>query len=176
MAHGRVLGIDPGLNLTGYAVLEPNGAALRLIEAGVVRSTARRSLAERVKQIYDGVAEVVQALSPTAMAVEELFSHYDRPKTAILMGHARGAICLAAANAGIPVSSYAATQVKKLLTGSGRAPKWQMQLAICREFQLQEPPQPPDVADAMAIALCHIYSTRPVNGLKDSSKSRKQAS
>ena len=97
---------------------------------------------------------------PDALSLEELYSHYERPRTAILMGHARGVICLAAAQAKIPVRSYSATQVKRLLTGNGRAPKSQVQQAICQEFSLAAPPEPPDVADAMAIALCHHYLQR----------------
>ncbi len=89
------------------------------------------------------------------MALEKLYSHYDRPTTAILMGHARGVICLAAANGGIEVADYAATQVKKTLTGNGRAPKSQMQHAIQRELGLSTLPEPADVADALAIAFCH---------------------
>ena len=99
---------------------------------------------------------------PTAVAIEELYSHYERPRTAILMGHARGAICLAAGRRKIPVQHYAATQVKKVLTGSGRAPKQQVQLAICREFSLSQAPEPVDVSDAMAIALCHIFLQNPL--------------
>jgi len=91
------------------------------------------------------------------MAIEELYSHYARPRTAILMGHARGVICLAAAQAGIPVKHYAATQIKRILTGSGRAPKSQVQRAIQRELSLPALPEPPDVADALAAALCHYY-------------------
>jgi crossover junction endodeoxyribonuclease RuvC len=91
------------------------------------------------------------------MALEELYSHYERPRTSILMGHARGVICLAAAQAGIAVIHYSATQVKKALTGSGRAPKSQIQEAVRRELRLSSPPEPPDVADALAIALCHFY-------------------
>ena len=93
------------------------------------------------------------------MGIEELYSHYDRPRTAILMGHARGVLCLAAGQAGIPVVDYSATQVKKMLTGAGRAPKDQMQEAIRRELRLTTLPEPPDVADALAIALCHHHST-----------------
>jgi crossover junction endodeoxyribonuclease RuvC len=78
------------------------------------------------------------------------------------MGHARGVICLAAAGVDVPVMHYAATQVKRLLTGNGRAPKSQMQLAICRELRLSKPPEPPDVADALAIALCHHFLARKV--------------
>jgi crossover junction endodeoxyribonuclease RuvC len=153
----RILGVDPGLNTTGYGVVEITGRGPRLLEAGVVRSNPRGSLAERVREIHDGVAEVIASLKPATMALEELYSHYERPTTAILMGHARGVICLAAAEAGIDVVPYAATQIKKMLTGNGRAPKLQMQQAVAREFGLAAPPEPPDVADALAIALCHVY-------------------
>jgi len=156
----RILGIDPGLNITGYGVLEIVDRQPRLVEAGVVRGKSRGSLTARVKEIHDGVAEVIASLQPEVMALEKLYSHYDRPTTAILMGHARGVICLAAAEAGISVEDYAATQVKKTLTGSGRAPKWQVQEAIQRELQLSTLPEPPDVADALAIALCHWYGTK----------------
>lgn len=153
----RILGIDPGLNITGYAVIESSGKTVRLCEAGVVRGRRGGSLSERVADIHKGVAEVIAELRPTAVAVEELYSHYDRPRTAILMGHARGVICLAAAQADVPVINYAATQVKKILTGSGRASKAQVQRAIQLELGLTKPPDPPDVADALAIAVCHHY-------------------
>ena len=91
------------------------------------------------------------------MAIEQLYSHYKHPRTAILMGHARGVICLAAAEADVAVVSYSATQIKKVLTGNGRAPKIQMQRAIQRELALAAVPEPPDVADALAVALCHYY-------------------
>ena len=156
-----ILGIDPGLNTTGYGVLEvfPN-EPLRLVEAGVVRGGGSRSLETRLHEIYSGVQEVLATYRPQAMAIEELYSHYDRPRTAILMGHARGVLCLAATVAGVPVKHYAATQVKRMLTGNGRAPKQQVQQAICRELRLATPPEPPDVADALAIALCHFYLDR----------------
>ncbi len=153
----RILGIDPGLNITGYAVIESSGKAVRLCEAGVVRGRSGGSLVQRIADMHKGVAEVIAELRPATMAVEELYSHYDRPRTAILMGHARGVICLAAAQAGIPVVNYAATQVKKILTGSGRASKSQVQRAIQLELGLDAPPDPPDVADALAIAVCHHY-------------------
>ncbi|MCE9545888.1 MAG: crossover junction endodeoxyribonuclease RuvC [Planctomycetia bacterium] len=153
----RILGVDPGLNVTGYGVLEITSGRIRVVEAGVVRSTRSKSLAQRVQEIHDGVAEVIAAHHPAAMALEELYSHYDRPRTSILMGHARGVICLAGAEAGIAVTSYSSTQVKKILTGNGRAPKTQMQLAIRRELSLAQVPEPADIADALAIALCHHY-------------------
>jgi len=161
----RVLGIDPGLNTTGYGVLEVCAGGPKLCEAGVVRGRTRGSLSARVMEIHAGVAEVIAALKPAAMALEELYSHYQRPRTSILMGHARGVICLAAAQAGIPVVSYSATQVKKTLTGAGRAPKAQVQQAVQRELRLSELPEPADVADALAIALCHYYRQRDRTGL-----------
>lgn len=156
----RTLGIDPGLNTTGYAVVESRGRRIELLEAGVVRGRQQGSLSGRLKEIHDGVCDVIRSLKPTVLSIEELYSHYERPQTAILMGHARGVICLAAAQSEMTVHSYAATQIKRLLTGSGRAPKSQMQQAVCREFGLSSPPEPPDVADAMAIALCHVYMTQ----------------
>jgi len=153
----RILGIDPGLNITGYGVLEADGGRLQLCEAGVVRGKSRGSLTKRLLEIHVGLAEVIAGLKPDVMALEELYSHYARPRTAILMGHARGVICLAAAQAGIPVKHYSATQIKRILTGSGRASKSQVQRAIQRELALSAVPDPPDVADALAIALCHYY-------------------
>jgi crossover junction endodeoxyribonuclease RuvC len=153
----RILGIDPGLNTTGYGVLEVSVGPPRLCEAGVVRGRSRGSLTDRLLEIHEGVAEVLAAFQPASMAIEELYSHYERPRTAILMGHARGVICLAAAEAGVRVVHYAATRIKKMLTGSGRASKSQMQRAIQRELSLPQLPEPSDVADALAVALCHYY-------------------
>jgi crossover junction endodeoxyribonuclease RuvC len=153
----RILGIDPGLNITGYGVLEIARGQITLCEAGVVRGRSSGSLAERLAEIHEGVADVIASLAPGAMALEQLYSHYKHPRTAILMGHARGVICLAAARAGIKVEHFSATQIKKVLTGNGRAPKNQIQLAIQRELKLTHVPEPPDVADALAVALCHYY-------------------
>jgi crossover junction endodeoxyribonuclease RuvC len=159
----RILGIDPGLNISGYGVVDVLPAGLKLVEAGVIRGRSRGSLTARVREIYDGVNDVITSLQPTVLALEELYSHYKRPKTAILMGHARGVICLAGAQAGIRVVHYPATQIKRILTGNGRAPKAQMQLSIQRELQLRQLPEPADVADALAIALCHFYLGREHN-------------
>lgn len=152
----RILGIDPGLNTTGYGVLAVSRSGVQLCEAGMVRGHGR-SLTERLQAIHAGLADVIASLRPSAMALEQLYSHYKHPRTAILMGHARGVICLAAAEAGIEVVHYSATQVKKVLTGSGRAPKGQIQQAIRVELGLAKVPEPADVADALAIALCHYY-------------------
>jgi crossover junction endodeoxyribonuclease RuvC len=154
----RVLGIDPGLNVTGYGVLEVATGGPKLIEAGVIRGRTRNSLAARLGEIFQDLAELIASLKPQAVALEQLYSHYQRPRTAILMGHARGVICLAAQQAGLAVNSYSATQVKKSLTNNGRASKTQMQQAVTRELRLTQIPEPHDVADALAIALCHYYT------------------
>lgn len=158
-----ILGIDPGLDTTGYGLVEVRGGKLAIREAGVIRTTPDESLGSRIEQIYDGVRELITTFHPAAMAVEQLHSTYEHPHTAILMGHARGVICLAAAQEALPIASYRPTQVKKTLTGSGRATKEQMQRAIQREFGLQDPPSPPDVADALAVALCHFCVERATN-------------
>ncbi len=154
-----ILGVDPGLNTTGYGVIDISSGRPRLLEAGVVHSSSKTSTG-RVKDIYDGIVEVVEAFHPDVLVLEQLYSHYKRPVTAILMGHARGVICLAAEQAGIPVVSYAATKIKKTMTGSGRAPKDQMQRAVQFELRLSQIPDPPDVADAIAIAFCHFAEAR----------------
>jgi len=160
----RVLGVDPGLNITGYGVLEVTPRGPQVIEAGVIRGgDATHALTERLLELHTGLTEVLAAHKPEAMALEQLYSHYEHPRTSILMGHARGVICLTGAQSGIPVIAYSATQIKKTLTGNGRAPKSQMQMAIQRELGLAAIPEPADVADALAIALCHYYVLRTAN-------------
>ncbi len=154
----RYLGIDPGLQRTGYAVLERSPAGPRLMEGGVIRSSPRLSLAERVHEIGQGVREVLREFRPEAVAIEQVFSHAAHPKTAVLMAHARGAILFAAADAGVPIVHYTPRQIKRLLTGSGKATKEQVQGAIRRELGLKSVLEPNDVADAFAVALCHYHS------------------
>lgn len=153
----RILGIDPGLNTTGYGVLLAEDRRLSVVEAGIIRTGSDPGLAPRLQKLYDGVVDLIQALQPDVAAIEELYSHYDRPKTAILMGHARGVLVLAIGRTGIPIESYSATQIKRILTGNGRAPKSQVQLAVARQLNLREAPDPPDVADALATAICHHF-------------------
>ncbi|MDO4585144.1 MAG: crossover junction endodeoxyribonuclease RuvC [Planctomycetia bacterium] len=155
-----ILGVDPGINTTGYAVLGKKGSQLQLLEGGVIRGKSKETLPLRIYEIYRNLKEIIETWSPQAMALEEVYSHYERPKTAILMGHVRGVICLSAAEKAIPVYSYSATTVKKTITGSGRASKQQMQRAIQLEFRLERLPEPPDLADALAIAICHGYHCR----------------
>jgi crossover junction endodeoxyribonuclease RuvC len=165
---GRVIGVDPGLNVTGYAVVEPVAGSRRtcVVEAGVIRSGGPSvSLARRLDTIYRGVCEVIEAYPPEALALEQVHSRTKHPRTAILMAHARGVIVLAAARHGLPVVGYAASRIKKSLTGSGKAPKDQMQHAIRTELGLDRLPEPHDVADACAVALCHVQIERNRRGM-----------
>lgn len=155
-----VLGVDPGLNRTGYAILERSSKGPVLREGGVIRSTPSLSLAERVLEIGRGLREVIDEFAPQVLAIEQVFSSAQFPKTAILMAHARGAILYSAADAGLPVVDYAPREVKRLLTGSGKASKEQVQHAIRNELGLDHVLEPNDVADAFAVALCHYHSTR----------------
>jgi crossover junction endodeoxyribonuclease RuvC len=157
---GRVVGIDPGLHVTGYAVVEPSSRGPFVVEAGVLRTRASKTLGGRLALLHQGVSEVLDAFPPSAMALEQVHSHVRHPRTAILMAHARGVILLAAGQQNLPVVSYNATQVKKTITGNGRASKEQVQRAIQRELGLPQLPEPPDVADALAAALCHYHAQK----------------
>lgn len=159
-----ILGVDPGLNTTGYGVIRAAGdGQIQLLEAGTIRSRGRHPIERRVAEIFTGIQEVISQHQPDLVALEQLFSHYSRPRTAILMGHARGVVCLAAGQSDIPVCHYEPTRVKKVMTGNGRAPKHQIQHAVKVQLGLPSPPEPPDVADALAIALCGYYlSTNPL--------------
>ena len=150
----RILGIDPGLNITGYAAVDLCREGPAIVEAGAIRTNAKADMAERIEQLHRDLAEVIADLKPDAAAVEQLYAHYKHPRTAILMGHARGVILLACQQGGVGVRHVSATNVKKSLTGNGHASKQQVQRAIQALCKLKELPQPPDVADALAIALC----------------------
>lgn len=158
VGSGLVIGIDPGLQRTGYAVLAaaPLPAEARLVEAGIVRLDRRRPLPERLVELHDSLEALIDAHGPDMLACEELYAHYKHPRTAILMAHARGVILTLAARRGLTVRSIAPTNVKKVLTGSGRAHKRQMQQAVAATLCLPRLPEPDDVADAIAIALCGL--------------------
>jgi len=151
------LGIDPGLHRTGYALLRGQPPALTLVEAGLVRLDRRRSLASRLADLQRDLASILSAHAPGLVVVEQLYAHYKHPRTAILMGHARGVILALAAARGLPIVDVPATFVKKLLTGSGHADKAQMQRAVAAALGLTSLPEPHDVADAMAIALAGLH-------------------
>ena len=150
----RVLGVDPGLNITGYGVVDLGGPDPRIIEAGTITTDSKATMAERIGQIHDDLVELLSECKPDLVAIEQLYAHYKHPRTAVLMAHARGAILLAAHHAGVAVRDLPATKVKKSITGNGHASKLQVQRAVQAAFNLTDLPEPPDVADALAIALC----------------------
>jgi len=157
----RILGVDPGLQITGYACVEGNAPRASLIEAGVFRlarrcrSTGRaRTISHRLAELDHDFREVLERLGPEVVAVESLFSHYAHPTTAIVMGHARGVLLLAIEHAGARLIEYRPNLVKNALTGHGHASKAQMQAAVQDAYGLGERPEPADLADALAIAWC----------------------
>ncbi|MEK6709739.1 MAG: crossover junction endodeoxyribonuclease RuvC [Nitrospinota bacterium] len=154
----RILGVDPGLGTTGYALLSLPARAPEplLVEGGILRSDARAPFERRLCELFQDLTRLIRGLRPDVMAVENLYSHYKHPRTSIIMGHARGVIFLAAALAKVPVQSYAATEIKKSLVGAGRATKRQIQQMVQRRLGLAEPPEPDDLADAIAAAYCHV--------------------
>lgn len=149
-----VLGIDPGLNITGYGVLSFGAANPAIVEAGTIRPGSQDPLPVRLARLKSDLSELLEEVRPDLVAVEKLYSHYAHPQTSVLMGHARGVILLAAEEASVAVADVAATRVKKSLTGNGHASKQQVQKAVAMVFGLDSPPEPADVSDALAIALC----------------------
>ena len=159
---GPILGIDPGLERTGYAVLSglDGNREARLREAGIVRLDRQLSLERRLAHLDESLETLIQTHEPAIVVCEELYAHYKHPRTAILMAHARGVIFAAAARNELEVLPVAATHVKKVLTGSGRAGKKQVQRAVAAFLCLPTIPEPSDVADAIAIALCGLRMRR----------------
>ncbi|MEJ2647435.1 MAG: crossover junction endodeoxyribonuclease RuvC [Sedimentisphaerales bacterium] len=161
----RILGIDPGLQVCGYACMEASIEGEKLLEAGILRTPNDLPLAERLNRIAADISEIIDNFRPDIVAVEELYSHYAHPKTAILMGHARGVILQKCAQSSIEVNSFNATRIKKSITGNGRASKEQVQRTIQTILMLSELPEPNDVADAIAAALCCANSLQISNEL-----------
>ena len=156
----RYLGVDPGLNRTGYAVIERTADGPVLREGGIIRSTRELPLPQRVLEIGKGFREVIADFEPQAVAIEQVFSMGRNPRTAILMAHARGVLLMVAAEREVPILHYTPAQIKRLLTGSGRASKEQIQRAVSRELHIDGLLEPNDVADASAVALCLYHSVR----------------
>jgi crossover junction endodeoxyribonuclease RuvC len=149
-----ILGIDPGLQLTGYGVVEWKPLRPRLVDGGVIRLNPRTPLADRLVELEAELGTVFDEHHPEICAVEQLYAHYSHPRTAILMAHARGVILLAARRRGVQVEEFAANRIKQSVAGHGHAGKGQMQRSIQTLWNLPKPPEPPDVADALAVALC----------------------
>jgi crossover junction endodeoxyribonuclease RuvC len=165
----RVLGVDPGLHRTGYGVIEMADAGWqsgtfrtpgqayakpKLIEGGVLRANANDEFPKRLQSLHDALREVLKEHAPDVMVIEDLFSTYAHPRSAILMAHARGVLMLAAQEAGVAVHAFMPNEVKQVIAGNGHATKSAMQQAVKTRLGLNAAPNPPDVADALAIALC----------------------
>ncbi len=153
MTERRILGVDPGLRTTGYGVIEVRLGEPRLIEGGVLQPNPKHPLEQRLVQLHDAMVEVVRATRPACMVVEELWTAYEHPRTAVLMGHARGVLVLAAGANGVPVHHIAHAAVKRALVGSGSATKSQVKGMVVQLLGLGSPPQPDDVSDALALAI-----------------------
>lgn len=148
-----ILGIDPGLRTTGYGAISMDGSAVRLLEGGVLRPRTSQTLDLRLTQLHAGVLDVVRSVRPDVMVVEELWSSPKHPPTAVLMGHARGVIALAAGQLGVAFHELPHSAVKRALTGNGAATKTQVKAMVCTRLGLRVVPEPDDVSDALALAL-----------------------
>jgi crossover junction endodeoxyribonuclease RuvC len=156
----KVLGVDPGTAATGYGVVvRGDGGAVALLECGVIRTTAAAPLPERLREIHEGLGQVLDRHGPDAVAVEDVF--YGRNvRTTVLLGQTRGVVLLAAALRGLPVADYSPAEVKNGVVGTGRATKEQVQFMVKKLLRLREAPSPADAADGVAVALCHINAAR----------------
>jgi crossover junction endodeoxyribonuclease RuvC len=158
----RIIGIDPGLQITGYGVIDWKPLRPSLIDGGVIRLKTKTSIPNRLVELESELESLFDEHNPDLCAIEQLYSNYAHPRTAILMGHARGVIMLIARRRGIRVEEFAANRIKQSLTGHGHASKQQMQRAVQHQWNLAAIPEPPDVADALAVALCCGQALRTV--------------
>ena len=155
-----VLGIDPGTATTGYGVVRGDGvAAPVLVECGVIRTKPRDPLAQRLREIHDGVRELIQRHRPDVLSVEDVF-YSKNVRTTVVLGHARGVILLAGAEAGLVVHEFPPAEIKKAVVGTGAASKEQVQFMLTRLLRLKAVPQPSDAADGVAAALTYCMSAR----------------
>lgn len=155
----RVLGIDPGTAITGWGVVAGSGDELKVVAFGTITTAAGTPLAQRLQTIYRELTEIIEQWQPDASAIEELFFSKNA-KTALAVGHGRGAAMLALANAGLPIVEYKPLEVKQAITGYGGADKQQMQQMVRLLLSLDDIPRPDDAADALAVAICHVHSAR----------------
>lgn len=156
----KVLGVDPGTAATGYGVVvREGGGAGSLVECGVVRTSAQEDLPVRLREIRDGLAEVLERHRPDVVAVEGVF-YGKNVRTTVLLGHARGVILLAAAERDLEVTDYSPAEIKNAIVGTGRATKEQVQFMVKKLLRLKAVPRPADAADGVAVALCHLNTGR----------------
>jgi crossover junction endodeoxyribonuclease RuvC len=152
-----VLGVDPGTAVTGYGVVaRARDGAVSLLECGVIRTTPKATLPERLRDIFEGVSDVIRRHQPSVLAVEGVF-YSKNVRTAVVLGHARGAVLLSAALQGLDVAEYPPAEVKSAVAGTGAATKDQVGFMVQRLLKLREVPKPHDAADGVAVALCHCF-------------------
>lgn len=156
-----VLGIDPGLRATGYGLVEEAGSGLRGIEFGVIATSTKLPLAERLFTIADMISEIVEQHKPDCASVEQVFTAVNA-KSALLLGHVRGAILAELFRKEIQVYEYSALEIKQALVGYGRAQKQQVAEMARVLLGLDKTPTPTDAADALAAAICHLHSRSPI--------------
>jgi crossover junction endodeoxyribonuclease RuvC len=151
----RILGIDPGLRFTGYGCIDSTagGQSNTVVEAGVIRIPQKRPLPERLAYLHRELISLMQEVSPDLVMIEQVFVHRDRAQTAMQMGHARGVMLLAAEQQHIEIDDLSPAEIKRAVTGNGRASKEQVQHAVATLLNLSGPPDQADAADALAIAL-----------------------
>jgi crossover junction endodeoxyribonuclease RuvC len=155
----RVLGIDTGSRVTGYGVIETDGADCVFVDCGVIRVNPSDALSVRLKAIHEGVVEVIQNLKPDQAAFESVF-HSANSQSALKLGHARGVCIHAAAASDLPVFEYSPAEVKSAVTGYGRAEKPQVQQMVRALLKLVDWTEPYDASDALAVAICHVHTHR----------------
>jgi len=155
----RVLGIDCGSRVTGYGVVDSDGADCFLVRFGTIRSKSSDSLSVRLRSIHNGIAEIIRELQPEAAAFESLF-YATNVQSALKLGHVRGVSMFAAAQANLPVFEYSPLEVKSAVTGYGRAEKIQVQQMVRALLKLSASPEPYDASDALAVAICHVHVNR----------------
>ncbi len=159
----RILGIDPGSQVTGYGLIELIGSRCHYHDCGCIRTASEQSLPERLKIIYTSLSRLIAAYKPDEMAVEQVFLNRN-PDSALKLGQARGVAICAGVMADLPVSEYAPRRVKQAVVGSGGASKEQVQHMVCALLQLATRP-PADAADALAVALCHGHTVQTLSRL-----------
>jgi crossover junction endodeoxyribonuclease RuvC len=152
-----ILGIDCGSEITGYGVVDGTGGKVRYVDSGAIRVSARQALPAKLYSIFSALREVIEKNQPECVAIENVF-YAVNAKSALKLGHVRGVAMLAASSSGLPVAEYAPLTIKSSVVGYGRAEKSQVQDMVARLLNLKEKPEPPDVADALAIAICHIHT------------------
>jgi crossover junction endodeoxyribonuclease RuvC len=152
-----IVGIDPALAVSGYGVIQVNKTTLTLVEAGIIKTTAKETVPARLDRIYRGVLKLISDTKADCLVLEKIFSHYKHPVTACILGQARGVICLAAFTAGLPFFEYSATRIKKAIVGKGTASKSQVQRMVSDTLRLKISVPYLDVTDALALAIAHSY-------------------